>query len=67
MNGEIIICLSCSGLGYHECKQLVNHHTGDYNYWNEKCLPCEGKGRQMKVTTILYQPLPPDPVIKENK
>jgi len=50
---EILLCPECNGVGSFEERTLVDHHKGDYDYYDRLCTICKGQGRlQKKVTTI---------------
>lgn len=56
MAEEVMVCDRCKGNGKVECSELVDYHKGDYNYWWEKCIRCDGTGRLVKTTTVSYKP-----------
>jgi DnaJ-class molecular chaperone len=49
---EIIICSNCKGKGYYQESKLTNYHHNEYDYWDETCPMCNGKGRMLKTTLI---------------
>jgi len=55
MISTIILCTLCDGKGYNECSELVDHHKGDYDYWNEECKSCAGHGRRRMITETRYE------------
>ena len=61
MISEIVLRSVCKGVGYIECEELVNHHKGEYDRWNEECTSCNGHGRRRKIEEVRYEALPAKP------
>ena len=56
-NREIIVCPKCKGEGKREASEIEDYHHNTYNYWDEVCENCDGRGRvileTIKITSKL--------------
>jgi DnaJ-class molecular chaperone len=51
MTETIVICDRCKGFGKIENSEVVDYHNNISDYWDEKCLTCDGSGRMVLVTS----------------
>ena len=56
---EIILCARCKGSGLIHERRLVDYHRGEYEEWEEICPKCDGSGRLLKITEVMYEKITP--------
>lgn len=61
---EIVLCPTCNGRGYRECRELEDYHNNTFFEWKAECARCRGAGRLLKRTAISFEQILFDPEIK---
>lgn len=54
----MILCPSCTGLGYRVESICTDYHKREYDEVHHPCKMCDSKGRIWEVTTVDYKKLP---------
>ena len=56
MSSEILLCSNCQGTGRATWVEYIPGHNSERIDHEETCDECEGSGRIVKRTTIVYTP-----------
>lgn len=51
---QVIVCISCNGIGSYTKEELVDYHKGDYETTRHTCKNCNGDGRMVEHTRTIF-------------